>query len=406
MITTRERISNFQVPTFSHARATHDWEPGFTNVDEQVGYTGSYSRIRDNNNRAARKAMANGAVILSDCEILRWSRSMSEGSYAAATIAGNWSGNVSGDLVGQVGGQPQRTTETISVGETENMLIKAFAKVYSSPIVVGESLSDVGQTLAMLRRPFKGAADLLYNMSKSRAQRLRGGKVTPASATRDAWLEYRYGWKPLLMDIEAIRKKTRENLLSLNRYRLVARAGTRREFSTDDSWPATATFSCSGSQSRLTKLRCDAGVIYDIVDRRPSDEIAAFMGSRVRDVPATVWEMIPFSFVADWFSNVGDWLQAISPDPNIKVRGWWVTTIEDVTAKKSGSISYVGEPPMPPWQGSFGSEEVHTFLYRRTCNQEVAFTPRLTRNPLSIAHQADAIALLHSITSKLKGFRH
>jgi hypothetical protein len=37
------------------------------------------------------------------------------------------------------------------------------------------------------------------------------------------------------------------------------------------------------------------------------------------ELPLTAWELVPFSFVVDWFVNIGDWLEALTPKLGIKI---------------------------------------------------------------------------------------
>lgn len=45
----------------------------------------------------------------------------------------------------------------------------------------------------------------------------------------------------------------------------------------------------------------------------------------------TAWELVPWSFVADWFANTGDWIAAHSPDAGVTQRASWVTVKKVLT---------------------------------------------------------------------------
>jgi hypothetical protein len=133
------------------------------------------------------------------------------------------------------------------------------------------------------------------------------------------------------------------------------------------------------------------------------------LGLRDQDIPVTVWELVPWSFVVDWFVNVGDWIQAVTPNPSVTVKGSWTTTIVR-TRDEVGPIRatlYVGTPPATTYVsvadgGDFTSESVI-----RISNPSLPLSPQLTSGPLSALHSVDGLALLvGSICKSLRTFRH
>jgi hypothetical protein len=45
----------------------------------------------------------------------------------------------------------------------------------------------------------------------------------------------------------------------------------------------------------------------------------------MHNVIPTLWEFLPYSFVADWFVNAGDWLAAVVPKAKVKRLAEWTT---------------------------------------------------------------------------------
>jgi hypothetical protein len=75
-----------------------------------------------------------------------------------------------------------------------------------------------------------------------------------------------------------------------------------------------------------------AGVLCDVT----IDELTIF---GVDQLAESLWELIPFSFIVDWFANVGDTIAALTPDAGVKQRASWVTVRENITAlNSSGQI--------------------------------------------------------------------
>jgi hypothetical protein len=62
-----------------------------------------------------------------------------------------------------------------------------------------------------------------------------------------------------------------------------------------------------------SKVRIDARVDYEILD--------SFRGSGISNPALVAWELVPFSFVADWFVPVGDWLKQLDALLGLTVEG-------------------------------------------------------------------------------------
>jgi len=69
------------------------------------------------------------------------------------------------------------------------------------------------------------------------------------------------------------------------------------------------------------------------------------MGFSWESIPITAWELIPFSFVVDWFVNFGDYIQALTPKLGIKGLSSWTTVIKETKVTRSvGEVQF-----LPGW---------------------------------------------------------
>lgn len=141
---------------------------------------------------------------------------------------------------------------------------------------------------------FNKTVDLFRGLLSRFDRILRRGRLD------QAWLEGRYGWRILLYDIEDITKLLTEQRNSFTRHK--ERKDDRTTFEEYDTMTTTDTHGTTAVEYRTT---------YDI----------SYRGSIVADVtvpiaqfnPAvTIWEVIPFSFVLDWFVNVGSFIESMS----------------------------------------------------------------------------------------------
>ncbi|UHK03266.1 MAG: maturation protein [Hangzhou levivirus 1] len=131
----------------------------------------------------------------------------------------------------------------------------------------------------------------------------------------EVWLEMRYAWRPLYYDIVAIDEAVRR-LQEGVEYPLCRAYGTREETiskfdkmaSNAGTFPGTysgglpgALFSCTYGTTVTQTLHASVGVQVRTRNIHLSDPLI------------TAWELVPFSFILDWFVSIGDTLSAFSP---------------------------------------------------------------------------------------------
>jgi hypothetical protein len=291
---------------------------------------------------------------------------------------------------------------------------KALAKVNPASLMTGEYVADFEKTVTMLRRPFKGATDLVNRIRKARKRNLKKSGSNLAQANASAWLEYSYGWAPLLLDGETIIDAALQNRefggeVRVSRSEVKQFAKETKSFSfgglTNPIWNR------SGTASRSQTARACAGVMYGLKNRTTSGELLKFLGLRLRDVPSTAWEIIPYSFVVDWFANVGDLIRAMTPDPDIVYHGRWVTSlVKTETQVENCLFSYSEQGLNGNWVGtSAAMNNAHwTNEYvQRDTDPVIPAYPVLTFNPMSIPHTLSAMSLAtQQIARAVKDFRH
>jgi hypothetical protein len=139
-------------------------------------------------------------------------------------------------------------------------------------------------------------------------------------ALADRHLEVRYGLRPLYYDMMgALKAFFKEARLQRHTYRgrqdLVSHTSDTKvtTFVEDSSWRA---FDFTLSRSCDVKVEIRAGVLcevdYDSLDPWGLQSIAESM-----------WDLVPYSFVIDWFFNVGDTLAAWTPNAGLSPRASW-----------------------------------------------------------------------------------
>lgn len=115
-----------------------------------------------------------------------------------------------------------------------------------------------------------------------------------------SWLELTYGWKPLLSDIDGAAEKL-ATMLNANTSDVIVR-GTGEDVINYES--ATSTVVHRGTFS----AKCYWSVELKVVD----DKLRLKTSLGLTNPASLAWELLPFSFIADWFIPIGAWVDGLS----------------------------------------------------------------------------------------------
>lgn len=373
-----------------------------------------------------RKAISQGQIIMGDMLMTRTSRDIVEGSIQQGPFGHATAIGVPGTIWIYSGDFPSRFEGAVAPhlpGRSQDLsqlrdlaIIKAYAKMNDAPVLTGELLATLDQTLSMLRRPFASSAKLFSRIIRVRNYNLWKVRRTArnvAKANADAWLEARYGMLPLFLDMKNIVASFEEQI-ALGTKRLVFRGGESSGYKAEKDFLELGTasgepFMYTGDAKLEQSWRASAGVIVEQTIRQSSDKVAADYGLTASSLPATIYELIPWSFVADWFINIGDWIKASTPRPDMTVLGSWVTSVEETT-RTFGPGTVILRQDMPPLMdltGPSGRSVNKTLTVKRLSNPSLPSLPTLQVKSLSALRSADALALAAGeIVKQLKQLKH
>jgi hypothetical protein len=170
------------------------------------------------------------------------------------------------------------------------LLARAEGKMYTKmrgDVDLSVSLGEAGQVTRMLRSAFK-LADVIRRIHPKR--------------WASNWLEYQYGWRPLVTDIYQSVEQLRNGHVT-GEHRIKVRAGEVWSDSVSTASPVT-TFSAP--------MMRDFSYRYELsTDWRLNDGAVNHLANLTSMNPASIaWELTPFSFVVDWIVDIGGYLRA------------------------------------------------------------------------------------------------
>jgi hypothetical protein len=181
----------------------------------------------------------------------------------------------------------------------------------------GVFLGELRQTLQTIRNPAQGLRRAVDDWGYTARRLRRNSRAIPVAYRKkklrenlaDAWLEVQYGWRPLLNDI-AQGSKALERYKSgqgLDLRRITAKAqveGNPSSSQTSQTQNGLAVWvTTERTVSRVTVIYRGA-MRVDARDPRTMDP--ALLGFDLASWVPTAWELVPYSFLVDYFSNVGE----------------------------------------------------------------------------------------------------
>jgi hypothetical protein len=171
--------------------------------------------------------------------------------------------------------------------------------------LIADSATRIAKALAKTKRgDLVGAARELVNGTGREIRRHRNFKDfgrKSAKSTSNSWLELQYGWLPLLKDThEAAQMLAHATHAPFQTTFRVSKTREKKETRTGGgSTPLDRRYYWSMRTTQRVRLSV-------IVREKPS----AFYALGLQNPELVAWELLPFSFVVDWFIPIGQYLEA------------------------------------------------------------------------------------------------
>jgi hypothetical protein len=232
-------------------------------------------------------------------------------------------------------GYPFSTTPYPVPSMMSSVITDAYAKANSGEWDVLTTMAELKSTLSWVLSALKRAATIIHGAKrKAKTSLTRTG-----DSGSSLWLEYRYALLPIIFDLENIGE--------------AARAASRQyAFFQSTETPTISEVTASGDwqhdESLVVRHRAYIRRAYD------PEQVLAQLGKSISANPfVTGWELVPWSFVIDWFVNVGDYIAALSSPSfhcdegavySIKIDRYITSTYKDKNAAVLTEDSYYRFP--------------------------------------------------------------
>jgi len=267
--------------------------------------------------------------------------------------------------------------------------------------VRNRALNDKRRLSRSIAQRKRISAEMLRN--KQRSLRVGADSTLALDDVSSTWLAMQYGWLPLMGDLHALCALLDSKLDS--QVASVVATHSRKVTVSDETATSWGPSGLTGGQ--VWRAYFPPSTVrntekYTVTIKR-TPRLIDRLG--ITNPSSIVWELVPFSFVFDWFIPVGDWLENRSLIPFIDSTMWksshWFfqSKVQDYKLLPDGfeaKALIVGGWGSNWWKTS-GSRRIIDFRRSSVGSSPTIPSVKQLGKALSLPHLENAAALLHQI---------
>lgn len=312
---------------------------------------------------------------------------------------------------------------TFSGAPDNQALSRLLTKMGAENANLAQDIGEVGETLRMIHKTISrvhfahmalkqgnlpGAINALWSGRGSSSRSKRDFKLvstwaktakTGAKELAENWLELQYGWKPLLSDVHDSVEKVSRYFQKSGDFIIAQASGSSSKRSTTVS--DRDSVYVPGPYNANVKVRTS----IDLYERtkfglrfKVSDAQKAFLAQTGFTNPIDLaWELLPYSFVVDWFLPIGPWLESFTAFSGLEFVDGYKTQFQRENTIMSVHDSGFAPGPgyIPAWWAEDGYWDRSVVMLNRT---KLTTWPASTlphfKSPWSVGHILNGLALL------------
>lgn len=235
--------------------------------------------------------------------------------------------------------------------------IKALNALRNGKVDLGVSFGERKEAAGMMLDRFTKIAKAYRSFRKGH---FRDAARHLGLGWRDApnnWLEYQYGWKPMLGDVyTAVDNIANKDNANNSRCYYRVKKGLGLEIPVD---VATSASNMTIFTRRVNTFHLSCR--FDFMPNPDMDMFRTLDEWGVTNPSLVAWELVPFSFVVDWALPIGDFLNALTAARAFTFRGGSFSQFNDLTSRSwLKPYSSVGFPIVEGWGEASGRAKAFT----------------------------------------------
>lgn len=185
-----------------------------------------------------------------------------------------------------------------------------LAKVGKPTADLGVTLAQYKQTLSLVKLPIAATQQYLKGLLSGK------GTLAALNVGAGVHLAWIFGVVPLMEDTANVLS----TIGTVPPQRNTARSAERDDYEQSYTWTFTgggATGPVQGLYRRTVVVRAGCLWEWDVVSK------SWLLG--LENIPRILWDGLTFSFVVDWWINVGKYIYALTPNPYVHRLASWIT---------------------------------------------------------------------------------
>lgn len=263
---------------------------------------------------------------------------------------------------------------------------QAYAERSQTIRLVKDTMERLGRSMHALRRGnFAAAANALGISTSGAGSFSRAYRNNQSKAIAKGWLELQYGWRPLLSDVYG--SVDALNKLRQKRKPLI-RVSSKQTLNKTDK-----TVGDNNHATQYVWYESEASVKVVLYYAQSQPLVTTLKELGITNPALLAWELLPFSFVADWFIPIGSFLSTFDAGAGLRFVKGCETTFElrkshilrEATNRVEGDFTYA--------ESNVGSKKMLSIGRLPYASAPLPSIPGF-KDPLSAEHLANAAALL------------
>lgn len=320
-------------------------------------------------------------------------------TQSKSTLVSNNGTNVGSAYIYNVVAQLRQPSVNLSLAALGQVSEQIRGHSFNAAIFAAEglqSLTTIKQTAYAVLRAAHYTARGNYVQAVRSLGRIPGqqkatkrafNKAVDAKDFSGAWLSIQYGWRPLLQDLYEAMKAYEGRYSS-------PRSLTFRATKSDEDFVDYLSLRYEGGVVRARR-RCSVTYVVTLYET-----VGSLRALGLTNPSSVVWEKIPFSFVADWFIPIGNYLSELSFFSGLKT-SYTCSSFSrmDVFVKARGSRSDASWPASRPIGGDYKNTQIR---FERSVGSSINVPrpePKALAKAFSLGHLKNSAALIHQMAA-------
>lgn len=308
------------------------------------------------------------------------------------------SGGISDSDVSDI--QAKATNQLLSAIKSQSVnMAQGFGEKKQTFRLIGDTAYRLADSIRALRRGdiHQAARDLGVLAPKRASSRFKKAFIDPrrqGEAVSRAWLELQYGWKPLLSDVYGLA----EQLAKQSNRPMTNTVRTRKKLAKPISYRTTSKDGKAVGENVRTGE--DTVVVTIKVSYRVTQPaIASAKETGLTNPALLAWELLPFSFVADWFYPFGSFLGTLDATLGCVFDSGYRSVHRSTHSKAYRSLNGIDSVGNQRNMLKWSSQEMVSYN-RVVLTDFPSVTLPPFKNPASLLHAANAVALVTQLFRK------